>query len=160
MQTCMTLPKQAYWNSAPRPAWQEIHVSSSGNSGCTHIQRLLGALLTASAYLSAPNSRQRVSDFPASVAARHGSQLIAYKPGAPTGVISRMALGRGCRTHLEHESCVNDLAEQGRVRLLEALVHLQPSIKPLVIDDHQHNVMVPVPAYTSPRVTACASQRF
>ena len=50
MRTCMTFPKQAYWNSAPRPAWQEIHVSSFGHSGCNNALHYIGNALIASAW--------------------------------------------------------------------------------------------------------------
>ena len=52
----------------------------------------------------------------------------------------------GGSPHLEHEACEHYLAEQGCVCLLKPLVHLQPSIKCLLIDDHQHNIMIAIPA--------------
>ena len=48
--------------------------------------------------------------------------------------------------YLAMEPCVHNLPEQGGVRCLELLVHLQPAREGHVEHDHQHHIAVAVPA--------------
>ena len=48
--------------------------------------------------------------------------------------------------HLEVESCVDDLPEQGLVCGTDLFVHLQPAREGHIEHDHQHHVAIAVPA--------------